>query len=57
MVNKEEALAYGKAEYSKLGSPSREKIGKKVESGERHVAPHPLPQEARYNGSNHENLL
>ena len=38
LVNKEAALAYGRAEYSKVGNPSRNRGGKKVESGKRHVA-------------------
>ena len=38
LVNKEAALAYGRAEY-KVGSPSRERGGgKMVESERRHVA-------------------
>ena len=38
LVNKEASLAYGRAEYSKVGNPSRDKGGKKVESGRRHGA-------------------
>ena len=38
LANKEAALAYGSAEYSKVGIPSRERRRKKVESGRGHVA-------------------
>ena len=38
LVNKEAALAYGRAEYSKAGNPSRDRRGKKVEPGRYHVA-------------------
>ena len=38
LVNKEAALAYGKAEYSKAGNPSRDRGGKKAESDRCHVA-------------------
>ena len=37
-INKEAALAYEKAEYSKVRKPSRDKGGKKAESGRWHVA-------------------
>ena len=37
LVNKESALAYGRAEYSKVGNPSRDRGGKKAESGRHHV--------------------
>ena len=33
LVNKEAGLAYGRAEYSKAGNPSRDRGGKKTESG------------------------
>ena len=45
LVNKEAALAYGRAEYSKVENPSRDRGGKKAESGRRHGA----TQEARGN--------
>ena len=38
LVNKVDALAFGRAEYSKTGNPSRDGRGKKVESGRRHAA-------------------
>ena len=38
LVNKEAALTYGKAEYSKAINPSRGRGGKKTESGRRQVA-------------------
>ena len=38
LVNKEDALAYGRAEYSKPENPSRDKGGKKAESERCHVA-------------------
>ena len=31
LVNKEDSLAYGNAEYSKAGNPSRDREGKKAE--------------------------
>ena len=37
MVNKDTALAYGKADYSKVGNQSRNRGGKKVETGRCHV--------------------
>ena len=43
LVNKEAALAYDRAEYIKAGNPSRDRGGKKMESGTLHVA----AQEAR----------
>ena len=48
LVNKEAALSYGRAEYSNVGNPSRDRGGK--ESGRQHVA----IQEARYEVINHE---
>ena len=38
LVNKEVALTYGRAEYSKAGNLSRDRGGKKVGSGRCHVA-------------------
>ena len=38
LVNKEAALTYGRAEYSKAGNPSRDRRGKKVESGDAMLA-------------------
>ena len=38
LVNKEAALAYGRAEYSKAGIPSRDRGEKKMESDKPHVA-------------------
>ena len=43
LVNKEAALAYSRAEYSKAENPSRDREGKKAESERSHVA----TQEAR----------
>ena len=37
-VNKEAALAYGRAEQSKEGNLSRDRGRKKAESGRRHIA-------------------
>ena len=47
LVNKEAVSAYGRAEYSKVGNPSRDKGGKKVELGRCHVAAE---------GERHQNL-
>ena len=38
LVNKDIALAYGKAEYNKAGNPSRDRGGKKAKSEITHVA-------------------
>ena len=38
LANKETASAHGRAEYSKVGNPSRDRGGKKAESGRHHVA-------------------
>ena len=38
LFNKEAALSYGRTEYSKAGDPSRDRGGRKVESGRLHVA-------------------
>ena len=37
LVNKEATLAYGRAECSKVGNPSRNRGGKKAESGRPHT--------------------
>ena len=34
LVNNETALVYGRAEYSKMGNPNRDRGGKKAESGD-----------------------
>ena len=34
LVNKEAALTYGRAEYNKVGNSSRDRGGKKAESGD-----------------------
>ena len=38
LLNKEAAVAYGRTEYSNAGNLSRDREGKKVESGRCHVA-------------------
>ena len=38
LVNKDTVLAYGRVEFSKVGNPGRDRGGKKMESGRRHVA-------------------
>ena len=38
LVTKETALAYGRVEYNKVGNPSRDRRGRKVESERRHVS-------------------
>ena len=37
IINKDTALAYGKADYSKVGNQCRNRGGKKFESGRCHV--------------------